>query len=159
MTLPEQCAVLLDAFLRGLCKREDVVAWADRLIMNTDAAPDGVLDLSVPADRLRGDFVSILGAQAARELPLRRRVQIIMLAYDCGVIDFLDTAGRLSILLIDEQDTPPTEPDIKRMMDPRWDLFILWEQVDVRDPAKERRLEGRFGPFRTDREELRSIFQ
>jgi hypothetical protein len=81
MTLPEQCAVLLETIEYGLLKPEDVVRWVDKVVAETDKPPAWLIEFyTVEASCVRS-YELMLREHSSGMLSVRTRVQIILLAY------------------------------------------------------------------------------
>jgi hypothetical protein len=70
MNLSEQCAVLLGAIELELLQPEDVVRWADGIIIAMEKPPAWIIDLSTLGTPHLVDYVSLLERHAPPSPPL-----------------------------------------------------------------------------------------
>jgi len=91
---PVQAALVLEASRQGLCTIDDIVAWADRLIVQHPDPPLWLIDVSTANFRDSRDYWNLLAPHAA-VLPARQRLQVIVLPSRAGLLSLPRTLRNL----------------------------------------------------------------
>jgi hypothetical protein len=157
MTLPEQCAILLAAIEQEILQAGDLIQWADSIIVAMEKPPAWIIELSTLYSPLTIDFASRLRAQASAPLPVSRRIQIIVLAYNSGLLSLPDTLSRLfRVMMVRGMRPPATDPLDRRLVDALhdWDEQDDLDVVELPLQAKFREL---FREYRTNADDIIAI--
>jgi hypothetical protein len=100
MTLSEQCGILMEAIKEELLQPEDIIRWADGIIVAMDKPPTWIIELSTLDSPYLVDFAAWLRDQVTAPLPIRRQIQVIVLAHDAGLLSLSATLQKLFRLTI-----------------------------------------------------------
>jgi hypothetical protein len=100
MTLSEETAILLEAVENELLQPEDIVRWADQIIVAMEQPPGWIIELSMLGLPHLVDFVSRLREQEQATLSSHCRIQIVVLAYNAGSLTFSTTLPKLFRIVI-----------------------------------------------------------
>jgi len=95
MTITQQAAIVLDAVEHKLLRVEGIIRWADSALIAEDKPESWLIELSTFNPNDLTGVVNILRRHASGVLPLRWRVQVIVLAYAAGL---LNVASSLPLL-------------------------------------------------------------
>jgi hypothetical protein len=95
MTLSDQSAILLAAIENDLIQPEDIVRWADAAIVTLEKPPAWIIELSTLSSPHLADFERQLRKQSPMLLPMRRKVQIIVLGHKADLLSLPDTLSKL----------------------------------------------------------------
>ncbi|MCO5051816.1 MAG: hypothetical protein M9920_05890 [Verrucomicrobiae bacterium] len=156
MILAEQSAILVEAIEQELLRREDIVRWADEIIVAMERPPSWIIDLSTLNSPYLVDFARLLRIHSVVSLPLHRRVQIVVLAYLAGVISFSETLPKLFRAVIYERRGAERDPLDERLAD----TLVCWdhqENLDVIEPPLRARFEALFREYLTDIQEVAAV--
>jgi hypothetical protein len=159
MTLSEQSAILLEAIEADLLQPEDIVRWTDSLIVAMDKPPTWIIELTTLNSPYLVDFASRLRDQLTAPLPMRRQIQLVVLAHDSGLIALSGTLQKLFRLTI--FDSLEQGAKARDALEERLNkLLVEWdcqENLEVIQPQLEVKLEALFREFLNDAEEIRSL--
>jgi hypothetical protein len=143
MIISEQVALILEAADKGIIQPEDVVQWADSIIAATDAPESWLIELSTLGSTHMQDYVPRLREHSGERMDLRRRTQLVVLAYRSGLLTFHDTLPLLFRVLISERK----ERERGRLEQRLVDALVSWdcqEDLDVIGPSLRSRFEAIF---------------
>jgi hypothetical protein len=156
MTLPEQSAILLEAIKDELLQPEDVVRWADAVIVATEKPPQWVIELSTLHSPHLADFVSRLRQQASAALTVHRQLQLIVLAYDAGLFSLPTTLSKLFRVAILDREEPALDALGQRLVD----TLIEWdcqEDLDVIEQPLQAKFTALFREYLTDADDIAAV--
>jgi hypothetical protein len=148
MTIPEEAAVLLDAFEMGYINESAVIRWADETIIRSEPTPEWLIELSTMPPTHPTDMMALLRKNAAFPPPMRRHIQIVVLLHrQCG-LPFADTVSRLFQVAILERNGSATSYVDDSLMD----MLVEWDCQDfpVVEPPLQERLERLFQEYLAD---------
>jgi hypothetical protein len=156
MTVSEQSAVMLEAIEQELLQPEDVVRWADGLIMSMDKPPPWIIDLSTANSPHLVEFASTLRDHVTATLPIRRQIQVIVLSYNAGLISLSAALKKLFRLTIIERK--------ERLLDAQGSqlkgLLVQWDcqhDLNVIEPALEVKVEEAFRDYLTEGKDIKAL--
>lgn len=138
--------MLLEALDFGFVQPVDIVRWADERIATTDKPPAWLIDLSILKPH-REDIAALLREHAA-PLPVRRKIELIALAWDRRLLGLQDALPLLFRITILERGGAPRES----IEEPLHDALVEWdsqEDLDVLQPELRSRLETTIRQFLT----------
>jgi|GEM_PF-5749056 len=155
MTLSQQAAIMLEALEHELLRVDSIVRWADSAIVAADKPESWLIELSTLNPSHITDFVTILRAHADESLPLRWRVQIIVLAYDAGLLSLPVSLRRLFTILFIERKGVKKDSSDQRLAD----ALVEWDclELDVIAPPLLARFETLFRSYLADAHEVSSL--
>ena len=130
MTLPKQCAILMVAIEEELLQPEDIVRWADNIIVSMEEPPMWIIDLATLVSPHMTDFDTCLRAQASAPPPVSRRIQIIVLAHEVGSLSLSDTLSKLFRVTLCQSLGPRIKDPLERQL---VDALVHWDQQDDLD--------------------------
>jgi hypothetical protein len=156
MTLSEQSAVVLEAISDDLLQPEDVVNWADALIATMENPPSWLIELSTLGSPHMMDFVSRLRERAQVPLPTRRRIEVIVLAYDAGLLSLRDALPLLFRVAMTEPECRTLDEVGERLAGAliRWDCQ---EDLDVIEPSLQAKFEALFREYLRDASDIAAV--
>ena len=129
MTRAEETAILLEALEQGFLKPDAVIRWADEAIAASPKPPGWLIDLSA-LTKVHSEDVAAFWREHAATLPVRRRTELIAVAWQHGLLSLRDALPRLSKITILEREGAPEE----RIEEPLLDVLVSWdcqEDLDV----------------------------
>ncbi len=157
MTFPEQGAILIEAIEEEILQADDLVQWADRVIMAMEKPPAWIIELSTLGSPFTIDFASRLRVQASAPLAASRQIQLIVLAHEAGLLTLPGTLCKLFRITMTERRGPPiTDPLGRRLVD----ALLHWDQqddLDVIEPPLRARLTELFREYRTNADDIIAI--
>jgi hypothetical protein len=156
MTLSEQCAVLMEAIDDELLQPEDIVRWADGIIVAMDKPPTWIIELSTLGSPHMIDFASPLREQASASLPMHRQIQVVVLAHDAGLIALPGALQKLFRITMLERGRRPMDALDTQLHG----LLVEWDQLDdlvVIGLPLEPRLKALFREYLTDVEDIKAV--
>jgi hypothetical protein len=156
MTLSQQAAIVLEAVEHALLRVEGIIRWADALIVATEKPETWLIELSTFNPLNITDFVNLLRTHAAGSLPLRWRVQIIVLAFDAGLLSVASSLPLLFHVLFVEcrgAERDSTDEQLANAL-VAWDCH---EDLDVVPPALHARFETLFRGYLADAHEISAV--
>lgn len=124
---------MLEALEQGFLKPDRVIRWADEVIAATPKPPEWLIDLSTLAKVHREDVAAALREHAA-VLPIRRKIELIAVAWQHRLISTREALPRLFKITILERAGSPQE----RIEEPLRRVLISWdssEDLDVLEPG------------------------
>jgi hypothetical protein len=145
MTRAEETAILLEALEQGFLKPDAVIRWADEVIAAEPKPPGWLIDLSTLAKVHSEDVAAFLHEHAAA-LPVRRKIELIAVAWQHRLLSLRDALPRLFKITILEREGAPTE----RIEEPLHKVLVSWdsqEDLDVLDPGLLARLAAALREF------------
>jgi hypothetical protein len=155
MTLSEQSAILLEAIEDELLQPEDIVRWAAEIIVAMDKPPTWIIELSTLGSPHMTDFASRLREQAPATLPLRRQIQVVVLAHQAGLLSLSAALSQLFRITILDRGKQPLDASATRLQD----LLVEWDcldYLDVVEPTLEAKYEAMFREYLKDAEDIRT---
>lgn len=156
MTLSEQSAVVLEAVEQSLLKPQGIVHWADELIGSQEIQPYWLIELSTLNSQLLADYVPLLREHAEKSHSLHRRLQVVVLAYEAGLLDLVETLSKLFQLTILGPDR-----DRKDALDERLaDALVEWdcqEELSVVELPLQAKFHALFKEYLTDAHDVASV--
>jgi hypothetical protein len=156
MTLSQQAAIVLEAVEHELLRVEGIIRWADGAIVASEKPETWLIDLSTLNPSHVRDFVSLLRTHAAESLPQRWRVQIIVLAFDAGLLSLASSLPLLFRLLIVERWGAEKDSADEQLAD----ALVAWdcqENLDVIPPVLHARFETLFRGYLADAHEISAV--
>lgn len=156
MTLSEQAAILLEFDAIKALQSHEIVRWAKAVIATTDKPPCWLMELSILQSPNRQDFISRLEEQAATELPMRRRIQVIILAHRAGVLPLLATLSKLFEITIFETGNQRLDPLEEKLAQ----ALVYWDcedNPDVINPILDARFADLFVEYMSDSENIAAL--
>ncbi len=156
MTLSQQASIVLEAVEHEWLRVEGIIRWADSVIAADEKPASWLIELSTynPQDII--GFASLLRAHAAESLPLRWRVQIVVLAFDAGLLSVATSLPLLFRVLILERMGATRDSADEQLVD----ALIEWDSQDDLDviPAPLfARFEALFRDYLADAHEISSV--
>jgi hypothetical protein len=133
MTRAHEIAVLLEALEQGFLKPDAVIRWADAVIAAEPKPPEWLIDLSSLAKVHSEDVAAFLRSHAA-ELPVRRKIELIAVAWQRGLLSLRHSLPRLFKITILEREGEPTQRIEERLHK----VLVSWdsqEDLDVLEAA------------------------
>jgi hypothetical protein len=103
MTFTDQSAIIRQAFENQLLKHEDIIRWADTAIVEMKEPPAILIELSMLPPANVVEMASYLRALAPIPVPMRRQIQLIVLAHHSGLLSFDVTVSKLFEVAINGQ--------------------------------------------------------
>ncbi len=158
MTISEQAAIVLEAFEHGVIRVEGVVRWADSRIIADENSSSWLIDLSTHSPQDITGFQSLLRTHAAKSLPLRWRVQIIVLGVDAGLLSVAASLPLLFRVLILERLDAKRDPADEQLVD----ALIEWDFQDKLSAISaplHARFEGIFRQYLADADGISAVLQ
>ena len=156
MTLSEQVAILLETAELELLQPEDIVRWADKVIVAMDKPPVWVVDLSMLRSPHLIDFIGLLRLHADVPVTLRRRFQIVVLAHITGVLPLADTLPKLFRVAIVEHQGARRDALDARLADALVD-WDFQEELSVIEPSLRARFDALFREYLTDVQDVAAV--
>ena len=156
MTLPEQAAVLPEAVKQKLLLQEDIIRWADEVIVAMDKPPPWVIDLSVLSSPHLVDCVVILREHATGPLALRQRIQVVVLAYLAGALSLTDALSKLFRVSMLERCVTERAPNDDRL----GNAFAEWdcqEELSIVPAPLQAKFEALFREYVADAREVARV--
>lgn len=95
MTLSEQSGILLEAARLELLEPRSIVQWADEVIASQQDPPYWLIELSTLNSQRVIDYVPLLREHSVMGLSMRRRLQIVVLAYEAEQLALGKTLSKL----------------------------------------------------------------
>jgi hypothetical protein len=156
MTLSQQAAIVLEAVEHELLRVEGIIRWADAAIVPTEKPETWLIGLSTLNPSQITDFVSLLRTHAAESLPLRWRVQIIVLAFDAGLLSVASSLPLLFRVLIVERRGAERDSADEQLADAlvEWDCQ---EDLGVIPPVLHARFETLLRGYLADAHEISAV--
>lgn len=156
MTLADQAAIMLEAIDDGLLQPEDVVRWADTVIMAMEKPPAWVIELSTFGSPHMEDFVTHLREHAQLPPSIRRQVELIVLAYHAGLLSFRGTLPLLFRVTLLERKGRPLDAVGERLANTlvEWDFQ---EDLDVIAPPLRAKFEAIFRDYLRNAHEISAV--
>lgn len=145
MTRAEETAILLEALEQGFLKPDAVIRWADEVIASAPKPPGWLIDLSTLTKVHSEDVAAFLREHAA-VLPVRRKIELIAVAWQHRLLSLRDALPRLFKITILEREGAPAE----RIEEPLYEVLVSWdsqEDLDVLEPGLLARLEAALREF------------
>ncbi|MEY4200695.1 MAG: hypothetical protein RLZZ265_2435 [Verrucomicrobiota bacterium] len=155
MTLAEQASILLEAIESELLQPADIVRWADGILVAMENPPAWIIDVSTVHPPDLEDVVRQLREHASA-LPVRRQVQVIVLAHDAGLLSLRDTLPKLFRVTILERGERSLDELDKRLVEALVD-WDFQEDLDVIEPSLQVRLAALFREYLTDAQEMAAV--
>jgi hypothetical protein len=149
LTISQQAFVILEAFEHQLLRVDGIIRWADSVIVASEQPAWWLIELSTHNPNDIAGLVSLLRAQATESLPLRWRVQIIVLAQNAGRLSVRSSLPKLFQVLIFDNKGAKEESLDKSLID----ALIEWDSqddLDVIEPALHAKFERLFRDYLTD---------
>ncbi|HXR08645.1 MAG TPA: hypothetical protein VN765_15015 [Candidatus Acidoferrum sp.] len=149
--------MLVEAIEEEILQPDDIIRWADNIIMAAEKPPIWVIELSTTQSPLMIDFASRLRTQASAQLPVSRRIQIIVLAYNTGLLSLPDTLSRLFRVTMDRGMLPAVTDPLDRQL---VDALCDWDQqddLDVIEPPLRARLTELFREYLANADDIAAI--
>jgi hypothetical protein len=158
MTTSEQAAVMLEAMRNNLLRMEDVIHWVDDLIVAMDKPPGWLIELSAMEQSHIVDVIARLREHADTSLAVRRQVQVIVTAYDCGLLSFRESLPLLFRVVLVEGGKKELDAAGECLADAlvRWDFQ---DNLDCVSSDLRATFEAIFRDFRATAFELLPFFQ
>jgi len=156
--LSAETAIMLEAAGQTVLQPEEIVRWADGVVVAMDQAPGWIIDLCVLNSPHLIDFLAILRQQANPPVSLHQRVQLVVLAYFSGRVPFTDTLSRLFRLLHLEGGGALLAEDDELLSD----LLMEWDcQDDLEriEPPLQEKFEARFCRIVATARDLAALLQ
>ncbi len=157
MTLSEQCVVLIEAVEDELLQPEDIIRWADKIIVAMEKPPAWIIELSMSRSPHMVDYASRLREQASASPPVRLQIQVVVLAYDAGLLSLSATLSKLfRITMVERRGPSITDPLARRLVGALAD----WDQQDnlgVIDPSLQSKLKALFREYLTNTDDIAAI--
>ena len=155
MTFAEQASILLEAIEAELLQPADIVRWADEILVAMENPPAWIIDVSTVHPPDLEDVVRQLREHASA-LPVRRQVQVIVLAHDAGLLSLRDTLPKLFRVTILERGDRSLDERDKRLVEALVD-WDFQEDLDVIEPSLQVRLAALFREYLTDAQEMAAV--
>jgi len=156
MTLPEQIAILLEAVEDEFLRPEDIILWADTILVVMERPPAWIIELSTLHPSKMVELVSLLRAQPRTPLTIRRQIQVIVLAHDAGLFSLQPTVSKLFRVAIFEQEERPLDADGELLVDALVDWDCQEETSEI-GPPLQARLELLFREFLSDADDVKAV--
>jgi hypothetical protein len=158
MTLSEQSAILLEAVEQELLRQEDIVRWADGVIVAMDKPPAWMIDLSMLTSPHLIDCVVRIREHASVPVSLHRRIQVVVLAYLAGELSFADTLPKVFRVMILERHGVERDALDERLADAlvEWDCQ---EDLSVVEPPLRAKFEALFREYSADAQDVAAVLQ
>ena len=156
MTISQQAAIVVEAVEHGLLRVVGIIRWADSVIVAEEKPASWLIDLSTHSPQDITGFVGLLRAHAADVLPLRWKVQIIVLAYDAGLLSVASSLPLLFRVLIFEANGAKKDSLDERLRD----ALVEWDQqedLDVIEPSLQAKFEVLFREYLPDAQKISAI--
>jgi hypothetical protein len=158
MTLSQQTAVLLEAVDDELLQPDDIVRWADKVIIAEKQPSYWLIELSTLNSPYLVDYVRILRPQASSSMPLpmRSRIQIIILAYYAGLLSFRSCLPKLfRVMMVDHFELKRDALDARLA-----DALVDWdfqEDLDKIEASLRARFDNLFREYLMNVSELSAV--
>lgn len=132
-----------------------VVRWADSAIVAADKPESWLIELSTLSPSDITGFIRLLHTHATETLPLRWRVQIIVLAYDAGLLSLAVSLRRLFTVLFIECRGAERDSSDEQLAD----ALVAWDclELDVIELPLHARFETLFRGYLADAHEVSSL--
>ncbi len=156
MTITEQVAVILEAADKGILQPEDVVRWADSIIVASEEPESWLIEVSTLGATHVQDYVSRLEEHSEGRIGLRRQVELIVLAYRSGRLELLDTLALLFRVLIIDRERRERGPLEERLVD----ALMSWncqEDLDAIGPLLQSRFDELFDEILPGTNEIAAV--
>ena len=155
MTHAQQVAILWEALEHGFMRVDCIVRWADSMIGGVKKPESWIMELSTlnPSD-ITG-FLRLLREHGTEPLPLRWRVQMIVLAYEAGLLSLAVCVPKLFTVLFIDRRGAERELSDERLADAlaEWDSL----EVNVIAPGLRARFEESFHDYLADANEISAL--
>ena len=129
MTISQQAAIVLEAVKHELLRVDGIIRWADSVIIAAEKPESWLIELSIHNPQDITGFVGLLRAHAAVSLPLRWRIQIIVLGYDAGLLSLFSSLPKLFRVLIFEEKGEKLDSLDERL----YDALVDWDSQEDLD--------------------------
>jgi hypothetical protein len=149
MTLAEQSSILIEAIEDELLQPEDIVRWADNIIVSMEKPPTWIIDLSTLGSPHMVEYVSRLRKQTSASPPLRRRIQIVVLAHEAGLLSLRSTLSKLFGVMILKRLEQLNDP-LDGLEDRLHGALVDWDcqdDLDVIEPPLQDKLTALFREY------------
>ena len=159
MTLPEQTAILLEAIEDELLQPEDIVRWADPIIVAMEKPPMWIIDLSTLGTPHMVDCVWRLREQATEQLPQHCRIQIVALAHQAALISSSAALSKLFRIKFIERRNTRTDT-VERLDEELNVMLIKWDcqdDLDVIEPPFQEKLNALFREYLKNADDVVAI--
>jgi hypothetical protein len=138
MTSAEETALLLEALEQGFVKADAVIRWADQAIAAAPQPPEWLIDLST-LPKIHTEDVAASLREHAQTLPVRRKIELIALAWQRRLLSLRDALPRLfKVTILDRME------QLREGEEPLHDALVEWdsqEDLDVLSPELEAKFE------------------
>lgn len=159
MTLSQQAAVIIEAVEQGLFHADDVLRWADSVIISIEQPPAWLIELSTINPLYIQNFIGVLRKHAESTLPTRSRIQVLVLAWNQGILPLNSCLQKLfKVLIIEgfleaEQKEDPLDERLH-------DALVEWDSLDCLDVIEPRlylKFEKIFREYLADANEIARV--
>lgn len=134
MTLFEQAAVIVEAVEHGFWRADRIVRWADAEIIAARTPALWLIELSTADESDIATLMGMLRRKETDRLTLHRRIQIVALAWEAGLISLSASLPKLFAILMFEPKGATEDQLNERLHEALvdWDFH---EDLDQIDPA------------------------
>lgn len=160
MTISEQTSILLEAAEHDFLQPEDIVRWADAVIVAMEKPPGWVIELSTLSSSHLVDFVSSLRAEAPSALSMHRRIQIVVLAHSTGMVSLINLLPKLFHIMIHEEVLEGKKLQRDALDEQLRDTLVEWdcqEDLDVIELPLRVKFEALFQEYLADAHDVAAV--